>query len=150
MAVSLPKNIMTTTSSRISHTDGRNSLSVSRISLTDISIYAYHGVLPQERTVGGEYSVSLSVDVDVSKAVVSDSIADTLNYSSLSAIVVREMAQPSALLEHVAGRIGQSVLEEFPQVAAVDVSVVKKNPPLGVKCAGAGVSLHLINDKTAR
>ena len=109
---------------------------------------AFHGVLPQERVVGGDYAVTLRVACDVSRAVMSDEVADTLDYSVLSDIVREQMAIPSALLEHVAGRIGKAVFQRFPEATAVDVEVVKCNPPLGVQCAGASVSLHLINNKT--
>ncbi len=77
----------------------------------------------------------------------SDCVDDTVNYAELCALVKREMAVPSQLVEHVAGRIAQSVFTQFPQSSAVDVRVTKENPPMGADCAGAGVELHLINDK---
>jgi dihydroneopterin aldolase len=55
------------------------------------------------------------------------------------------MAEPSQLLEHVAGRIGQCVLEEFPQITALTVSVTKCNPPMGADCKGASVELRIEN-----
>ena len=118
------------------------------ISLNQLRFHAYHGALPQERTVGGDYLVTLRVAVDVSKAVDSDQLTDTLNYAALYELVRQEMAVPSALLEHVAGRIGRAIFDHFPLVTALDVVVVKENPPMGADCAGAGVELHLINDKT--
>ena len=77
-----------------------------------------------------------------------DNVADTLNYAQLLKIVKREMAVPSNLLEHVAGRIGKTVFHEFPQAEAIDLTVTKLNPPMGADCAGASVHVHLINDKT--
>ena len=120
----------------------------SYISLSDLCFYAYHGVMPQERKVGGEYAVTVRVRLDLTRPVVSDSVADTLNYASLYDVVKREMMQPSQLLEHVAGRIGQAVFDTFPQVETADVVVTKKNPPMGADSGGASVELHLINDKT--
>ena len=78
----------------------------------------------------------------------SDDVADTLNYAQLLDIVKREMACPSNLLEHVVGRIGNAIFKEFPQAASVDLTLTKLNPPMGADSAGAGVSVHLINDKT--
>jgi len=120
----------------------------SSIELNDVRLYAYHGVLEQERRVGGEYSVSLRVHYNIYKAMESDDVADTLNYALLLDIVKEQMSQPSNLLEHVAGRIAKAVVSRFPQTEAVDVTVTKLNPPLGARCAGAAVTLHLINDKT--
>ena len=40
------------------------------------------------------------------------------------------------------------MMKRWPQIAAVDVKLIKINPPMGADCDGAGVELHLINDKT--
>ena len=126
-------------------------LSVERsyILLKEVRFYAYHGVMPQERKVGGDFTVSLRVGVDLNRPVASDDVADTLNYATLYEVVKREMAIPSQLLEHVAGRIGQSVFETFPQVLSIDLTLMKLNPPMGADSEGAGVELHLMNEKTA-
>lgn len=123
-------------------------ISQSYIILRELRFHAFHGVMPQERKVGAEFSVSVRVATDLSQPVDSDAIADTLNYAMLYEIIKREMAQPSQLLEHVAGRIGKAVMDTFPQVTSMDVTLTKLNPPMGAECAGAGVELHLINDKT--
>ena len=115
----------------------------SRIHLHDMRFYAYHGVIEQERRVGGEYIVSLCVDADLSRPVVSDSVNDTLNYAELYRVVAKEMSQPSCLLEHVAGRIGQRVLDNFSQVKTLNVRVTKCNPPMGADCKGASVEMTI-------
>lgn len=120
----------------------------SYIYLRDVRFHAYHGVMPQEREVGADFSVSLRALVDVAAAADHDMVEVTLNYAELYEVVKLEMLQPSQLLEHVAFRIGQSVFDAFPQVSELEVSVTKLNPPMGADCAGAGVELHLINDKT--
>lgn len=120
----------------------------SYITLTNVRFRALHGVLPQERRVGGDYLLTLRVGFDVSRAVQSDDVADTLNYATLYEMTRQEMAIPSRLLEHVAGRIGQRVLSEWPEVTTVDLTLTKENPPMGADCDGASVELHLINDKT--
>ena len=116
----------------------------SSIFLRDMRFYAYHGVLPQERTVGGDYSVNLRVELDMSAAVENDMIEVTSNYADLYDVVKAEMDQPSDLLETVASRIGKHVLEGFPRVTEVTVSVIKLNPPMRADCKGAGVELRIV------
>ena len=113
----------------------------SSIFLRDMRFYAYHGVLPQERVVGGEYSVSLKVDVDMKAAIEHDVVEVALNYAELFHLVKLEMNQPSDLLENVASRIGQAIFDVFPQVSTLQVQVVKLNPPMSADCQGAGVEL---------
>lgn len=121
----------------------------SSIFIRDLRLYAYHGVMPQERTVGGWFVVSLRVHYNIMKAMETDNVADTLNYADLCELVRREMGQPSLLLEHVAGRIAHVVFDSYPFVEALDLTLTKENPPMGANCGGAGVELHLINNKTA-
>ena len=121
----------------------------SYVCLRDVRFHAYHGVMPQERRVGADFTVTLRVGYDCMPAMVSDDVADALNYADLLEVVGREMAVPSQLLEHVAGRIVRAVEARFPQVTSIDLWLTKDNPPMGADCRGAGVELHLINDKTA-
>ena len=120
----------------------------SKIALKGLRFHARHGVMEQERTTGGELVVDVCVQCDVTAAVHSDHVEDTLNYAEIYEIINREMQTPSNLLEHLAGRIGGSMMETFPQVQEIVITVTKKNPPLGAQLEGASVTLHLINDKT--
>jgi dihydroneopterin aldolase len=117
----------------------------SSITIDNVRLYAFHGVMEQERTVGGWFTVSLRVDCDFGRAAQTDCVDDTINYAELLKVVKREMGIPSKLLEHVAGRIAQVVVGEFPQVNSVWVRVVKLNPPMGANCDGAGVEIEMTN-----
>lgn len=113
-----------------------------RISLNALRFYAFHGVLEQERTVGGDYTVDLSVELPFSPAACQDDkLEGTVNYATLYDIVAREMRQPANLLEHLAWRIGRAVRGAFPQIESATVKVTKVNPPLGATCNGASVEI---------
>jgi dihydroneopterin aldolase len=93
--------------------------------------------------VGGEYSVSLTVEADLSEAVRTDDVADTINYAALYEVVKSEMAVPSKLLEHVAGRIGRRAMETFERITTLTIKVTKLNPPMGADSKGASVELKM-------
>lgn len=112
------------------------------ILLRDLRFHAFHGVLPQERLVGGNFVVDLRVGYPLAQAMTSGRVDDTLNYASLYALVEREMQQPSSLLEHVAGRIAQAIAKTFPEALSIDLTLTKQNPPMGADCKGAGVEMH--------
>ena len=67
-----------------------------------LRIFARHGVLPQERTVGNTFEVSVRLDFNALRAMISDSIDDTVNYAEAVEIIRGEMSMPSQLLENVA------------------------------------------------
>ena len=125
-------------------------LNESYIYINDLRFHAFHGVMPQERLTGNDYSVDLRVGYAVSSAMLSDDVNDTINYAGLYEIVRQEMSVPSQLVERVAFRIADRISRRYPDVSRMDVKVTKLNPPFGADCHGAGVELHLINDKTNR
>lgn len=120
----------------------------SYIYIKEARFHAFHGVLPQEQTVGQDFLVSARAGVDVLMAMEHDMVDVTLDYGQLYRLIKHEMETPSQLVEHVAGRIGKAVFEQFPLVRSLDLTITKLNPPIGGDCDGAGVEIHLINDKT--
>ena len=98
--------------------------------------------------MGGDFVVTLRIGYPWQQAMLTDEVADTLDYAAAYAIVKQEMEQPSQLLEHVAGRLAKALFRQFPAITSVDLWLTKVTPPMGADCEGAGVELHLINDKT--
>lgn len=120
----------------------------SKIYLRNVRFHAFHGVLPQEGIVGNDYLVNLVLDYDFSSAMKTDNLEGTLNYAEVYQKVREEMAVPSKLLEHVAGRIAHRLFSDFPEIQKLQLSITKVNPPMGADSDGAGVEVVLTNDKT--
>lgn len=120
----------------------------SKIYLRNVRFHAFHGVLPQEGIVGNDYLVNLVLDYDFSSAMQTDELQGTLNYAEVYQKVKEEMAVPSKLLEHVAGRIAHRLFSDFPEIQKLQLSITKVNPPMGADSDGAGVEVVLTNDKT--
>lgn len=120
----------------------------SKIYLRNVRFHAFHGVLPQEGIVGNDYLVNLVLDYDFSSAMKTDDLHVTLNYAEVYQKVREEMAVPSKLLEHVAGRIAHRLFSDFPEIQKLQLSITKVNPPMGADSDGAGVEVVLTNDKT--
>lgn len=115
----------------------------SKIILKDIRLFAHHGVLPQERAVGAYFTLNLRIQTDFSRALETDDLAGTISYADAFEVVKAEMAVPSQLLEHVAGRICQALFDRFPAAEAIHLELLKENPPMGADCAGAGIALDV-------
>ena len=112
----------------------------SYILLKDICCFAYHGVAPQENIIGNEYLINLRLKVDISQAIQTDNVSDTVSYADEA--VKAEMSVSSKLLEHVCGRIAQRLLAEFPAIEEIELRLSKRNPPMGADIDSAGVELH--------
>lgn len=115
----------------------------SYIILKDLRFYAYHGVGAQETQVGNEFVLDLRLRMDWTCAIRSDDVNDTLSYAEVYEAVKDEMARPSRLLEHVAGRIARRLFQDFSSLEEIELRLVKRNPPMGADIEGAGVELRV-------
>ena len=64
------------------------------ITLPTLRFYAYHGVLPQERKVGGDYELTLHLQIDnddAYEALCYDELEGTVNYAEAYELVKQEM-----------------------------------------------------------
>jgi len=110
--------------------------------IENLRLYAYHGVLPQERIVGNGYVINVRVGYPWYAATASDDVRDTLNYAELADIIEKEMAIQSALLEHVAGRIEKAIVTAFPHVTSLHLDIRKIAPPIAQQTNGCGVIIE--------
>lgn len=111
------------------------------IHIDDIRLHAFHGVLPQEQLTGNDYIINVRVEYDISRAMYTDDVADTLNYAEVYNIIKEEMNVPSKLIEHVAGRITDHLMASYADITSITLRITKLNPPMGADCNGAGVEL---------
>jgi dihydroneopterin aldolase len=64
----------------------------------------------------------------------SDDIADTVNYAEITDLVVHEItSNPVKLIEKLAARIGERVLNQHSKVLSVSVTVHKPQAPVAAK-----------------
>ena len=116
-----------------------------KISLNNIRLHAFHGVLPQERIVGGDYILNVGLEVaDNSAALVQDKLEGTVDYAAAYEAIKEEMMHPSQLLENVCYRIARRLLADFSMLRSVNVSITKLSPPIaGAAIDGATVEITL-------
>ena len=118
------------------------------IHLKKLRFHAFIGVGAQERLTGNDFEVDLRLQTDVSVAMKTDDVTNTVSYAEAYDEVALVLSDPSNLGVHAAVKMVERMLKRWPQITAVDVKLIKINPPMGADCDGAGVELHLINDKT--
>lgn len=110
-----------------------------QILLENMEFFSFHGHYAEERKIGNRFRVSVSMDTDMQKPSQTDHLEDALDYRSVYETVKEEMKVPSHLLEHVTGRIVESLCLKFSSIKRVTVKVTKLNPPLGGKTEGVSV-----------
>jgi dihydroneopterin aldolase len=112
------------------------------IFLEGMRFYAYHGVNPEEQSLGQRFLVDVELSADLQAAGQSDDLADTINYSAVYQ-QVRAVVEgpPRALIEAVAEEIASVLLAQFA-VSRVVVTVRKPEVALrGAFLKAAGVRI---------
>jgi dihydroneopterin aldolase len=112
-----------------------------RIELRGMEFYAYHGVLPEERTIGQRFRVDVVIGTDLSRACASDRLEDTVNYSDVFA-AVKEVVEGHRyrLLERLAQAVADHLLARFA-LQSVRVRIEKKTPPIAGNLEGVAVEI---------
>ena len=113
------------------------------IELRGMHFTAFHGCLQEEKEYGNAFSVDFKCRYGIRQAAESDELSRTLDYSRIYDIVAEQMAIPSNLLENVAARIFDAILQAFPEIEEMELKVTKFNPPVGGNAQSASVTLTL-------
>ena len=113
------------------------------IELLGMHFTAFHGCLEEEKECGNEFVVDFRCRYGIKQAALEDDLSLTLDYSKVYDIVAAQMALPSDLLENVAARIFDAILEAHPDIEEMEVKVTKLNPPVNGPTDSASVTLTL-------
>lgn len=101
-----------------------------KIILQGMEFYGYHGVLPEERSLGQRFIVDLELELDLRPAGRTDNLELTVNYARVYELVESVVrGKPRRLIESVAEDIASALMEQFP-VAASTVRVKKPQAPV--------------------
>lgn len=115
---------------------------IGTIEINGLRLRARHGVLPEERTLGGNFMVTVHLRYPIEEASETDELDSTLNYADALEIVKGEMAIPSKLLENVAGRLRKALTERFPAISGGMIRVEKLTPPMDAVLSSAAVKIE--------
>ena len=110
--------------------------------INGLVLHAYHGVMPHEAKVGQPFILDLVLDIDLAAAAKADKVADTVSYDAVAGIVSRTFTgKRYRLVEAAAGAVADAVLQNFPKVTKVRVTVRKPHAPVAAVFDDVGVTL---------
>jgi 7,8-dihydroneopterin aldolase/epimerase/oxygenase len=113
-----------------------------KIILANMVFRGRHGVHPAERELGQRFDIDVELSLDLSRAMASDVLMDTVDYSRAYAIVREEVEEHHyQLIEALAGAIVRRLLAELA-VTSVLVRVRKPQVPLNGILSFAAVEIQ--------
>ena len=99
------------------------------IELKQLRFFAYHGLYKNEKELGGQFEIDLSVSFYPAENEIR-AIKNTINYEQLFEFLKHEMQETRDLLETLAMEITEKIHLQFPKVKKVGIIITKLNPPI--------------------
>ena len=115
---------------------------VGTIQINGLRLFGRHGVFDFERLNGNTFELTVHLHYPIEEAMQNDDVNATLNYAEAIDVIKQEMSIPSQLLEHVVGRIRQSLMARWPRISGGYISLTKLNPPINARLDGVAVSIN--------
>jgi len=94
--------------------------------------YGYHGVLSEEQNVGGKFEADVDIYTDFGEAAIHDNLKETVDYASVYKFIHKLVIERKYyLIETLALRIADGILQQYDKVYKVAVRVRKNTVPIG-------------------
>ena len=115
------------------------------IKITNLEIYAYHGVLEEEKQKGQVFFVNLKLYMPLRKPGLSDALQDAVNYDEVCTVVVDVFTKEVYdLIEKAAEKTVEELMHRFPALEAVEMELRKPDAP--ITCAPEDVSVNIYRE----
>lgn len=113
-----------------------------KILLSGLQFFGKHGCHPAENDLGQIFVVDIEIEADLQAAAASDDLNQTINYVEIYHFAKTVIEGPSAaLLEHLAGKIGDFALG-YERVIAARVRIKKPHVAVGGVLDFLGVEIE--------
>jgi len=99
------------------------------IELKKLKFHAYHGLYKEEKVIGADFEVDVTV-LHYPNTIPVLHLHDTIDYTVVYHIVKKHMEQPAELLETLAMRIAHEIFSKFSHVEEINIYIRKLNPPI--------------------
>ena len=112
------------------------------IHVEELTVFANHGVLPEENRLGQKFLISLDLYLDISKAAKTGELSQSIDYAKVCQSVTEWMHKESyPLIETVAERLSEKLLLSYPLLEKVKVTVKKPWAPIHLPLEYVSVSI---------
>ena len=113
------------------------------IFVNGLALHAYHGVMQHEAKVGQTFKLDLLLDIELAEASRTDKLKNTVSYDAVVKTATEAFcARRYKLVEAAAGAAAAAILDGFPQVRRIRVTVHKPHAPIAATFDDVGVVIE--------
>ena len=110
------------------------------IFVNGLVLHAYHGVMPHEGKVGQPFVLDFVLEIDLTEASRTDQLKHTVSYELLVRTASEAFcARRYRLVEAAAGAVADAVLDRYPLVRSIRITVRKPHAPIAATFDDVGV-----------
>lgn len=114
------------------------------ITLTNLQVYAYHGVFEAEKNLGQPFYLTISASLNKPFRLLCDNIENTLNYAKLADSATHFFQkQQFDLIEESAYALAKHLLLSYPILTEIKLSISKPHAPIPLPFEKVAVELSL-------
>jgi dihydroneopterin aldolase len=113
----------------------------STLHINGLKYYAYHGLHDFEKKIGGRFEVNLSMNTVMPINGYTDELIQVIDYSDVEKVVSAIMLVSVDLIETLAFKILQALMNQFPLIQGIKVEVIKWAPPIEKECTSTSIVL---------
>ncbi len=117
-------------------------MSLDRISVTGLRVFARHGVREHERRDGQEFIIDATLWLDTRAAAATDDLSRTVDYGAVAdRLAALASGPPVRLIETLAHRLAEACLTE-PGVEEAEITIHKPHAPLAHRFTDVTVTVR--------
>lgn len=114
-----------------------------RIHIEELTVFANHGVLPEETRLGQKFLISLDLFLDTSVAAKTGELSESIDYAKVCEQVTAWMRESSyPLIETAAEQLAKKLLLAWPPLHKVQVTVKKPWAPIHLPLENVSVTIN--------
>lgn len=104
--------------------------SLNKIEIKGLQFHAYHGVMNEEKQIGGKFEVDLEYYYDAINAINTDNLNYAINYKQILYEIAEFMNGESYnLIETIAYQLVSTLMEKYKDAIKMTIKVRKYNIP---------------------
>ena len=112
------------------------------IKITNLKVFAHHGVFPEETREGQDFFVNAKLFLDCRKAGKSDSLEDSVNYGEVCHFITDFLQKNTyQLIESAAEQLAEEMLLSMPALKGVTIELCKPHAPIGLPFENVSVPI---------
>lgn len=114
-----------------------------RIKITNLKVFAHHGVFPEETRDGQDFFVNAELFLDCRRAGKSDDLKDSINYGEVCHFITEYLQEHTFLLiEAAAEHLTEAMLLSMPGLEKVRLELCKPHAPIGLPFENVSVTIE--------